>query len=74
VAFYVGAPPLAEEQRRPQEAPRRIDLAASEIERLRGPVGLKIARRPHPRSPSRFSRDDGRASGVQIPETIEPRR
>ena len=72
-AFYVGA--LGSKK---NNDARRIrladfDLAASEIERLRGPVGLKIGSKTPPEiAVAILAEMTAVRRGVQIPETVEP--
>ena len=72
-AFYVGA--LGSQKN--NDARRRrlagFDLAAAEIGRLRGPVGLKIGSKTPPEiAVAILAELTAVRRGVQIPETIEP--
>ena len=72
-AFYVGA--LGSQKNNDARRTRLagFDLAASEIARLRGPVGLKIGSKTPPEiAVSILAELTAVRRGVQIPETIEP--
>jgi xanthine dehydrogenase accessory factor len=72
-AFYVGA--LGSKKNNDNRRKRLLDfdLAASEIARLRGPVGLKIGSKTPPEiAVSILAEMTAVRRGVQIPETIEP--
>jgi xanthine dehydrogenase accessory factor len=72
-AFYVGA--LGSQKNNDVRRKRLadFDLAASEIARLRGPVGLKIGSKTPPEiAVAILAEMTAVRRGVQIPETIEP--
>ena len=72
-AFYVGA--LGSRKNNDVRRARLadFDLAASEIARLRGPVGLNIGSKTPPEiAVSILAEMTAVRRGVQIPETIEP--
>jgi xanthine dehydrogenase accessory factor len=72
-AFYVGALGSKKNNDTRRKRLAEFDLAASEIERLRGPVGLKIGSKTPPEiAVAILAEMTAVRRGVQIPETIEP--
>jgi xanthine dehydrogenase accessory factor len=72
-AFYVGALGSAKNNDTRRKRLAEFDLAAAEIARLRGPVGLKIGSKTPPEiAVAILAELTAVRRGVQIPETIEP--
>lgn len=72
-AFYVGALGSAKNNDSRRKRLAEFDLAASEIARLRGPVGLKIGSKTPPEiAVAILAEMTAVRRGVQIPETVEP--
>src|SRR5882762_6931552 len=72
-AFYVGALGSQKNNDARRKRLADFDLAASEIARLRGPVGLKIGSKTPPEiAVAILAEMTAVRHGVQIPETIEP--
>ncbi len=72
-AFYVGALGSQKNNDARRKRLAEFDLAASEIARLRGPVGLKIGSKTPPEiAVAILAEMTAVRRGVQIPETIEP--
>ena len=72
-AFYVGALGSQKNNDTRRKRLADFDLAASEIARLRGPVGLKIGSKTPPEiAVAILAEMTAVRRGVQIPETIEP--
>jgi len=72
-AFYVGALGSAKNNNSRRKRLAEFDLAASEIARLRGPVGLKIGSKTPPEiAVAILAEMTAVRRGVQIPETVEP--
>src|SRR6267154_1190395 len=72
-AFYVGALGSQKNNDARRKRLADFDLAASEIARLRGPVGLKIGSKTPPEiAVAILAEMTAVRRGVQIPETIEP--
>jgi len=72
-AFYVGALGSLKNNDARRQRLAEFDLAASEIARLRGPVGLKIGSKTPPEiAVAILAEMTAVRRGVQIPETIEP--
>jgi xanthine dehydrogenase accessory factor len=72
-AFYVGALGSKKNNDVRRKRLAEFDLAASEIARLRGPVGLKIGSKTPPEiAVAILAEMTAVRRGVQIPETIEP--
>jgi xanthine dehydrogenase accessory factor len=72
-AFYVGALGSKKNNDTRRKRLAEFDLAASEIARLRGPVGLKIGSKTPPEiAVAILAEMTAVRRGVQIPETIEP--
>lgn len=71
--FYVGALGSKKNNDNRRKRLADFDLAAAEIARLRGPVGLKIGSKTPPEiAVSILAEMTAVRHGVQIPETIEP--
>jgi xanthine dehydrogenase accessory factor len=72
-AFYVGALGSKANNDKRRKRLADFDLSADEIQRLRGPVGLKIGSRTPPEiAVSILAEMTAVRRGVQIPQTIEP--
>ncbi|MGB7543349.1 MAG: XdhC family protein [Burkholderiales bacterium] len=72
-AFYVGALGSKKNNDTRRKRLADFDLAAAEIARLRGPVGLKIGSKTPPEiAVAILAEMTAVRRGVQIPETIEP--
>jgi xanthine dehydrogenase accessory factor len=72
-AFYVGALGSKANNDKRRKRLADFDLSASEIARLRGPVGLKIGSRTPPEiAVSILAEMTAVRRGVQIPQTVEP--
>jgi xanthine dehydrogenase accessory factor len=72
-AFYVGALGSKKNNDARRERLAGFDLAASEIARMRGPVGLKIGSKTPPEiAVAILAEMTAVRRGVQIPETVEP--
>jgi xanthine dehydrogenase accessory factor len=72
-AFYVGALGSLKNNDARRKRLADFDLAASEIARLRGPVGLKIGSKTPPEiAVAILAEMTAVRRGVQIPETVEP--
>ena len=72
-AFYVGALGSAKNNDARRKRLADFDLAASEIGRLRGPVGLKIGSKTPPEiAVAILAELTAVRRGVQIPQTVEP--
>src|SRR6266853_1088369 len=72
-AFYVGALGSQKNNDARRKRLADFDLAASEIARLRGPVGLKIGSKTPPEIAAAILAEmTAVRRGVQIPETVEP--
>jgi xanthine dehydrogenase accessory factor len=72
-AFYVGALGSKKNNDTRRKRLADFDLAAAEIARLRGPVGLKIGSKTPPEiAVAILAEMIAVRRGVQIPETIEP--
>jgi xanthine dehydrogenase accessory factor len=72
-AFYVGALGSKKNNDARRKRLAEFDLAAAEIARLRGPVGLKIGSKTPPEiAVAILAEMTAVRRGVQIPETIEP--
>jgi xanthine dehydrogenase accessory factor len=72
-AFYVGALGSQKNNDARRKRLAGFDLAASEIARMRGPVGLKIGSKTPPEIAIAILAElTAVRRGVQIPETIEP--
>ena len=72
-AFYVGALGSKKNNDTRRKRLADFDLAAAEIARLRGPVGLKIGSKTPPEiAVAILAEMTAVRRGVQIPETVEP--
>jgi xanthine dehydrogenase accessory factor len=72
-AFYVGALGSKKNNDARRERLAGFDLAAAEIERMRGPVGLKIGSKTPPEiAVAILAEMTAVRRGVRIPETVEP--
>ena len=72
-AFYVGALGSKKNNDARRKRLAEFDLAAGEIARLRGPVGLKIGSKTPPEiAVAILAEMTAVRRGVQIPETVEP--
>jgi len=72
-AFYVGALGSQKNNDARRKRLSDFDLAASEIARLRGPVGLKIGSKTPPEiAVAILAEMTAVRRGVQVPETVEP--
>jgi xanthine dehydrogenase accessory factor len=72
-AFYVGALGSKKNNDNRRKRLAEFDLAAAEIMRMRGPVGLKIGSKTPPEiAVAILAEMTAVRRGVQIPETIEP--
>ena len=72
-AFYVGALGSQKNNDARRKRLSDFDLAASEIARLRGPVGLKIGSKTPPEiAVAILAEMTAVRRGVQVPETLEP--
>jgi xanthine dehydrogenase accessory factor len=72
-AFYVGALGSTKNNNARRKRLADFDLAAAEIARMRGPVGLKIGSKTPPEiAVAILAEMTAVRRGVQIPETIEP--